>query len=228
MPARRHCYPWKPDKTPLPASLSIKSLAFFRLKSTGANSMASPNPNLHLGLSLLSLFLFLSLSKPTVSVQDPISVYEILTKCGLPSGLLPDSVTNYTLSDDGRFIVLLEKPCYIQFEYLVYYDKQITGKLSYGSITDLKGIEVQRFFLWFDVDEIKVDLPPSDSIYFQVGIINKKLDVDQFKTVHSCGNKVSGSCGGFWNRIIEVLFCLGCWLTNSFSYFSSIIWTDVV
>ncbi|KAJ9183124.1 hypothetical protein P3X46_007030 [Hevea brasiliensis] len=166
--------------------------------------MASPNPNTHLGLSFLSLFLFLSLFKPTFSIQDPISVFEILPKYGLPSGLLPNSVTNYTLSYDGRFIVLLGKPCYIQFEYLVYYDKQITGKLSYGSITDLKGIEVQRLFLWFNVDEIKVDLPPSDSIYFHVGIINKKLDVDQFKTVHSCRNKVSGSCGGFWNQILEL------------------------
>ncbi|KAJ9153355.1 hypothetical protein P3X46_026803 [Hevea brasiliensis] len=166
--------------------------------------MASANPNNHLRLSLLSVLLFLSLSELSFSVRDPVSVYEILPKYGLPSGLLPDSVTNYSLSDDGRFIVLLEKPCYIQFDYLVYYDKQISGKLNYGSITDLKGIEVQRFFLWFSVDEIKVDLPPSDSIYFQVGIINKKLDVDQFKTVHSCRNKVSGSCGGFWNRIMEL------------------------
>ncbi|KAH1072861.1 hypothetical protein J1N35_025189 [Gossypium stocksii] len=89
---------------------------------------------------------------------------------------------------------MLESPCYIQFEYLVYYEKTITGKLGYGSITDLEGIQVQRFFLRFDVNEIKVDLPPSDSIYFQVGFINKKLDVDQFKTIHSCRDEVTGSC----------------------------------
>ncbi|XP_047173817.1 uncharacterized protein LOC124841568 [Vigna umbellata] len=113
------------------------------------------------------------------------SVYDVLPKFGLPSGLLPDTVTDYTLDEDGQFVVVLAKPCYIQFEYLVYYDKKITGKLSYGSITNLKGIEVQRLLLWFNVDEIRVDLPPSNSIYFQVGIINKKLNVDQFKTVHS-------------------------------------------
>ncbi|KAG2312900.1 hypothetical protein Bca52824_024457 [Brassica carinata] len=32
----------------------------------------------------------------------------------------------------------------------------------------------------------KVNLPPSDYIYFKVGFINKKLDIFQFKIVHSC------------------------------------------
>ncbi|KAL8546624.1 hypothetical protein ACS0TY_006374 [Phlomoides rotata] len=136
-----------------------------------------------------SLLLTLSLLNICSSSPTP-TVYEILPKFGLPSGLLPDSVTNYTLSDDGKFEVYLKNACYIQFDYLVYYEKKITGKLNLGSISDLKGIQVQRFyFLWFDVDVIKVDLPPSDSIYFTVGIINKKLDVDQFLTVHSCKDK---------------------------------------
>ncbi|KAL7116255.1 hypothetical protein ACP275_04G231300 [Erythranthe tilingii] len=127
---------------------------------------------------------------PTAAPTPAPTVYEILPKYGLPSGLLPDSVTNYTLSEDGDFEVTLAKPCYIEFDYTVYYEKTISGKLSIGSITNLKGIQVQRFFfLWFDVDEIKVDLPPSDSIYFTVGIINKKLDLDQFVTVRSCKDK---------------------------------------
>jgi len=121
------------------------------------------------------------------------SVYDVLPKYGLPSGLLPNTVTDYTLGDDGKFVVYLEKPCYVQFDYLVYYESKITGKLNYGSITDLKGIQVQRLLFWFNVDEIRVDLPPSDSIYFQVGIINKKLDVDQFNTVRSCRNSLFSS-----------------------------------
>ncbi|KAL2343337.1 hypothetical protein Fmac_004622 [Flemingia macrophylla] len=121
------------------------------------------------------------------------SVYEVLPKYGLPSGLLPDTVTDYTLDEEGQFVVVLAKACYVQFDYLVYYESKITGKLSYGSITNLKGIQVQRLFLWFNVDEIRVDLPPSDSIYFQVGIINKKLDVDQFKTVRQCRKSLSSS-----------------------------------
>lgn len=172
------------------------------------------NPKSHLGFSSFLLFFFaiasLSLCKPALSVPErgpdpsPPTVYEILAQYGLPSGLLPDSVTGYTLSDDGRFVVELAKPCYVQFDYLVYYEKKITGELGYGYIKDLEGIQVQRFFFWLNVNEIKTDLPPSDSIYFQVGIINKKLRADQFKTVHSCRKGVSGSCQNSWKRFVEL------------------------
>ncbi|XP_021279125.1 uncharacterized protein LOC110412819 isoform X2 [Herrania umbratica] len=171
--------------------------------------MASNNLNSNLGLALISMFLLLSIPLSLSEAESqpapaPPTVWDILPKYGLPSGLLPSTVTNYSLQNDGRFIVVLESPCYVQFEYLVYYEKTITGKLGYGSITDLKGIQVQRFFLWFDVDEIKVDLPPSDSIYFQVGFINKKLDVDQFKTIHSCRDGVTASCGYSWKSVLQL------------------------
>ncbi|CAL1373174.1 unnamed protein product [Linum trigynum] len=173
--------------------------------------MAPSIPCFDLGRAILSL-LVLTLSISTIQALSsddrgaPLpSVYEVLPKYGLPSGLLPDSVVSYTLDDDGNFAVSLAKPCYIQFDYLVYYAEKITGKLSYGSITNLEGIQVQKFFIWLDVDEIKVDLPPADSIYFHVGFINKKLDVDQFETVHSCRDGVSGaSCKRFWERVIEL------------------------
>lgn len=168
-----------------------------------------PNPKTHMDVSLLFFVLFFvfvqtSLSESETANNYP-TVYEILPKYRLPSGLFPDTVTNFTLSDDGHFIVVLKKPCYVQFEYLVYYDREITGKLGYGSITDIKGIQVQRFFMWFNVYEILVDLPPNDSIYFLVGVFNKKLDVDQFKTVHSCRDELSGSCFVSSERILQVL-----------------------
>lgn len=97
-----------------------------------------------------------------------------------------------------------EKPCYVHFEYLVYYDRRITGTLKYGSITNLDGIQVQRFFLWLDVDEIRMDVPPSGYIYFQVGFINKKLEIGQFQTVHSCKDGVS--CQESWKDLLKVCF----------------------
>lgn len=165
----------------------------------------APNSKPHLGFALF-VVLFISIPvTPSLSLSDAPTVYEILPQFGLPSGLLPDCVSDYSLSDDGSFVVHLENTCYVEFDYLVYYEKTVTGKLSYGSITDLKGIQVQSFFFWFDVDEIKVDLPPSDNIYFQVGIINRKLDVNQFKTVHSCRDQLSGSnLRTTWKRAIEV------------------------
>ncbi|KAI5675130.1 hypothetical protein M9H77_06080 [Catharanthus roseus] len=153
------------------------------------------------------VFLFVLLLSVFVSAEPPKpppTVFDILPEYGLPKGLLPDSVVSYTLADDGTFEVHLAKPCYVQFEYLVYYEKKITGKLSVGSISNLKGIQVQRLmFFWFNVDEIKVDLPPSHSIYFTVGIINKELDVSQFETVHSCRDKVT-SCRESLRNVFEL------------------------
>ncbi|KAJ6713458.1 T31J12.3 PROTEIN-RELATED [Salix purpurea] len=100
--------------------------------------------NSHLGITLLSLFLFFSPSKSTLSQDPPPTVFEILQKFGLPSGLLPNTVKSYSLSDDGSFTVYLEKECHVEFDCLVNYEKKITGKLGYGSITNLKGIQVQK------------------------------------------------------------------------------------
>ncbi|KAH9604008.1 hypothetical protein KSS87_023611 [Heliosperma pusillum] len=161
-----------------------------------------------LHLLLLLTILTVTRSETRIKTETP-TVYEILTKYGLPSGLLPDCVQSYTLTEStGEFQVNLLDTCYIKFDYTVYYEKQITGTLKYGSITNLKGIQVQKLFLWLDVDEIRVDLPQTKSIYFQVGFINKKLGVDQFLTVHSCyKNRLtfgSGSNLRSWNFGFEL------------------------
>ncbi|KAJ9540532.1 hypothetical protein OSB04_027038 [Centaurea solstitialis] len=157
-------------------------------------------------LLLLLLTLLATISSTTALSGDPQpSVYDILEKFSLPRGLLPDSVKSYSLSpDDGSFVVELEKACYIQFDYLVYYETKITGKLNVGSITDLDGIQVKRFLFWFDVDEIRVDLPNSDNIYFTVGIINKKLDINQFETIHACKDNALASCAQSSNPISQL------------------------
>lgn len=159
-----------------------------------STTMGGFNPAIE--LSILLLLPFLS-SPSSLSLNLPnTTVYEILTKFNLPPGLLPSSVKSYSLSDDGTFEVLLDKPCYVEFEYLVYYDEKVTGKLSLGSITDLEGIQVKRFLLWLNVNEIRVDLPSSGSIYFQVGFINKKLDINQFESPRSCRDNGLVMCGG--------------------------------
>ncbi|XP_072988227.1 uncharacterized protein [Typha latifolia] len=135
------------------------------------------------------------------------TIYDLLPQYGLPPGLLPDTVTSFSLSEDGSFTVDLAGPCYIEFDYLVYYAPQITGVVKYGGIEGLKGIQVRRFLIWFDVDAIKVDLPPSDYIYFEVGWIIRKLQVDQFETVHSCreNRRVRWAIEAF-GRLIKSIF----------------------
>lgn len=156
--------------------------------------------NQRIQLSILLLLLSPSLSTNSANT----TVYQILTKYNLPQGLLPSSVKSYSLSDDGTFKVVLEKPCYVEFEYLVYYADKITGKLSIGSITDLEGIQVKRFLLWLNVNEIRVDLPTSGSIYFQVGFINKRLDVKQFETVHDCRDNSLALCGTSLRPVLQL------------------------
>ncbi|KAH7661854.1 At5g01610-like protein [Dioscorea alata] len=143
-------------------------------------------------LLLLSVAGGLALAGSPALTSNGTSIYDLLPKYGLPPGLLPDTVINYTLSEDGSFVLHLAGPCYIEFDYLVYYEPLITGTVHYGSIDDLKGIQVRRFLIWFDVDSIKVDLPPANFIYFQVGWITRKLSVGQFETVHSCRDSVLG------------------------------------
>ncbi|XP_020578488.1 uncharacterized protein LOC110023417 [Phalaenopsis equestris] len=146
----------------------------------------------------LLLFLLLAAGSAASAADPPPSppsngstVYELLPKYGLPPGLLPNTVTSFSLASNGEFEVNLAAECYVNFEYLVYYKPKITGVIRYGEIDDLKGIQVRRFFIWFDVDAIKVDLPPTNYIYFDVGLITKKLSVGQFKNVHSCQKGLS-------------------------------------
>ncbi|KAM1754702.1 hypothetical protein ACFX1X_007131 [Malus domestica] len=111
-----------------------------------------------------------SLARFAAPVDPPqLSPLSILAQIGINPPAVSHSL------DLIRFIVVLPKTCYIQFDYLVYYEKTITGKLTYGAIIDLNEIQVQRFLFWFDADEIRIDLPLSDSIYFIVGIITDSI-----------------------------------------------------
>lgn len=136
--------------------------------------------------------LLLTSSSPVESsaITSQASIHDILAHYGLPVGLLPDTVKSYSLSEDGHFVVELEKTCYVQFNYLVYYDRTIKGKLSYGRITDLSGIQAEEFIIWVHVTGIKVDVPNSGYIYFQIGAISKKIEISWFDSVPSCKNSL--------------------------------------
>ncbi|XP_054806170.1 uncharacterized protein LOC129308806 [Prosopis cineraria] len=116
--------------------------------------------------------------------SDP-SVHDLLTKYGLPKGLLPNNVKSYALSDDGSFRVELQKPCYVQFDRLVYYDKVITGKLTYGSVSDVSGIQAKKLFIWLPVTGIKAN-EKSDTVEFYVGPLSEELPAKQFDDIPSC------------------------------------------
>uniref|UniRef100_A0A5B7BEJ4 DUF538 family protein n=1 Tax=Davidia involucrata TaxID=16924 RepID=A0A5B7BEJ4_DAVIN len=144
---------------------------------------------IHLSLSSRSTTTIVDLNRPSTPATNSIAdVHDLLPQYGFPKGLLPNAVKSYSLSDDGTFIVELERSCYVQFDELVYYDRNIKGKLSYGSVSDVSGIQAKKLFLWVSVTSIKAD-SKSGMIEFDVGPLSEKLPADQFETIPNCKNK---------------------------------------
>ncbi|KAL6637103.1 hypothetical protein ACP70R_024675 [Stipagrostis hirtigluma subsp. patula] len=112
---------------------------------------------------------------------------DLLPLYGLPPGVFPSTVTAFSLADNGSLVVDLAGPCYVHFEYLTYFAPRVTGVLRYGSLSDLSGIQVRRFLVWFNVVRVKVDLPPPPRyVYIDIGLITRKLPAADFQSLHSC------------------------------------------
>lgn len=135
-----------------------------------------------LTISTQTHFSFSIRETPLKSTSD---VHEVLSLYGFPKGLLPNNVKSYTLSDDGSFEIELESECYVKFDLLVYYDKKIKGKLSYGSVSDVSGIQAKKLFLWVSVSGIKAN-QGSGTIDFYVGILSETLPAQQFQKIPAC------------------------------------------
>ncbi|KAF8398546.1 hypothetical protein HHK36_017476 [Tetracentron sinense] len=143
-----------------------------------------------------------SVDLPTVMNND---FHDLLPQFGFPKGILPDGVKSYSISDDGDFKIELERPCYVQFDELVYYDKKINGKMRYGVVSDVSGIQAKKLFVWVPVTGMEVD---SDSglIEFHVGFLSEKLPADQFQTIPICKSKAYGGINQESSLISEVIY----------------------
>ncbi|KAJ1691870.1 hypothetical protein LUZ63_016025 [Rhynchospora breviuscula] len=165
--------------------------------SSSSSSSSSPPPPLPLFRFLLLALSLSTITTSATSADAPSSgnatIYDLLPMYGLPPGIFPDTVTSFSLSEGGSLSVNLSGPCQVEFDYLVSFDATITGVLRYGVLDCLKGIQARRFLIWFDIDRIKVDLPLTNYIYFDVGWITRKLGVDQFLTIHSCKSSCRAS-----------------------------------
>ncbi|GJM96261.1 hypothetical protein PR202_ga13080 [Eleusine coracana subsp. coracana] len=122
---------------------------------------------------------------------------DILPKYGLPKGLIPDSVASYSFDETtGRFEIHLAGTCYVHFgSNLVYYDKTITGTLSYGAISSLTGVQAKKLFLWVSVTGM-VAHPKQGTIEFQAGFVSESLSASMFDKVPACGSGVGAQLRG--------------------------------
>jgi len=73
---------------------------------------------------------------------------------------------------------------------LAYYSQNITGKLKFGSISSLEGIQTKQLFVWLPVTGIYVDVPATPYIYFEVGVLTKRLALAVFDSPIKCSSKV--------------------------------------
>ncbi|KAK1436975.1 hypothetical protein QVD17_02759 [Tagetes erecta] len=142
-------------------------------------------PTIQIHPFLIIIFIFITLS---ISVQSkqPTTIYEILRSNALPIGLIPKGVTNFTFDDSGRFEVHLDRACNSKFENELHYDRNVSGVLSYGKINAVSGISTQDLFMWFPVKEIRVDIPTSGLIHFDVGVVHKQFSLSSFDTPRDC------------------------------------------
>ncbi|KAE8038132.1 hypothetical protein FH972_010673 [Carpinus fangiana] len=140
-------------------------------------------------LSFLSFISYTSIPFSSAFVlpsSSSSSIYEILLDHGLPMGLMPKGVKEFDIDETGRFQVRLDQPCNADFKNSLHYDRNVSGTLSYGQIGSLSGILSQELFLWFEVKAIRVDIPSSGLIYFDVGVVYKQFPLSLFETPPDC------------------------------------------
>ncbi|ONK74799.1 uncharacterized protein A4U43_C03F10260 [Asparagus officinalis] len=124
------------------------------------------------------------------------TIHDLLPTYGLPPGLLPSTAfKSYSLTTDNEFFIELASSCYVHFSSdLVYYGNKITGKLSYGRLTDITGVEARRFFIWVPITEMIVH-PADNTIEFHSGFLSEARPIAEFKEVHPCKSSVGGCRG---------------------------------
>lgn len=138
---------------------------------------------------LAPIKLTLSVSSINSDYLDPAaSVYDILNFHGLPIGLFPKGISDFTFDPaSGRFeLHLSQSSCDAKFETNVRYAWNVSGTISYGSVSGISGVAAQELFLWFPVKGIRVDIPSSGLIYFDVGVVSKQFSLSFFETPHDC------------------------------------------
>ncbi|KAF8038463.1 hypothetical protein BT93_B1106 [Corymbia citriodora subsp. variegata] len=138
-------------------------------------------------LLLPVLALLAALAPPSPAAADGDTIYDHLRRYGLPIGLLPKGITDYSVdAATGQFRVGLAQPCNARFENEVHYDLNVTGTFQFGAIGELSGVSAQELFLWFPVKGIRVDVPSSGVIHFDVGVVDKQFSLSLFESPPDC------------------------------------------
>ncbi|KAL2323664.1 hypothetical protein Fmac_028043 [Flemingia macrophylla] len=137
-------------------------------------------------MSLTALLLLLLVAAPIAATAEP-TAYEMLERFHFPEGILPKGVTGYELDPStGKFRADLNGSCSFSLEgsYQLSYQPTITGYISDGRLTELRGISVKVLFFWLnilDVARVGHDLD------FSVGVASASFPLDNFFVSPQCG-----------------------------------------
>ncbi|KAK7392298.1 hypothetical protein VNO78_20732 [Psophocarpus tetragonolobus] len=137
-------------------------------------------------MSITGLVLLLLLS-PAIAATGPPTAYEMLESFNFPAGILPKGVTGYELDpSSGKFRADLNGSCSFSLEgsYQLSYQKSISGYISDGKLTQLRGISVKVLFFWLNIlDVARV----GNDLDFSVGVASASFPLDNFFVSPQCG-----------------------------------------
>lgn len=149
------------------------------------------------GAALVLAFPFLLISAGANSNGTGESVYDVMESFKLPKGILPTNAKDYFLNDaDGSFEVLLQVDghgaCSFRIEagYQLKYQRKISGKISPGSLKNLKGVSVKILFVWLDISEVELRGGEGDDdgkLEFYVGPFSAAFPLSNFDISPTCG-----------------------------------------
>ncbi|EHA8590075.1 hypothetical protein COCNU_scaffold014710G000010 [Cocos nucifera] len=148
-----------------------------------------------LRLSVLLFLLLLSLASSSSAVTTSTSssddtkpsAYEVLESYNFPIGLLPQGCSGYDLDPDtGEFSAYFNNSCSFSLEgsYQLRYQSTISGRISSGVLSDLRGVSVKVLLFWINIIEVSRD---GDDLEFSVGIASADFPIDNFYECPQCG-----------------------------------------
>ncbi|RLN03903.1 hypothetical protein C2845_PM13G16940 [Panicum miliaceum] len=105
----------------------------------------------------------------------------------LPGGLLPRWITAFRHdAATGRFEAELEAPCIARFEVDLRYNATVAGVISSGQIASISGVAAKDLFMWFRVEDIRIDDSSAGVIIFNVGVVKKHFPRAVFDAPPPC------------------------------------------
>ncbi|KAG6476398.1 hypothetical protein ZIOFF_065638 [Zingiber officinale] len=76
-------------------------------------------------------------------------------------------VRSFSVASNGYFVIDLYGECYVDFEYVVYYAPCVSFFLGYDSVSNLEGVQIRSYLIWYGVSYIKKEISvPAGSVSF--------------------------------------------------------------